>query len=86
MEPATTKSNSGHLTRNFGWKASISLQPELERALADFLFHANIEHYKERLAFETDGKTIEMLHKLLAEEEAKLREWQAKNPKPNAAE
>jgi len=54
--------------------------------MADFILHANIAHYKERLAFETDGKTIAMLHKLLVEEEAMLRDWDAQNPRPKAAE
>jgi hypothetical protein len=38
----------------------------------DFIFERNIALYKERLKHETDPTTIEMLHKLLAEEEAKL--------------
>jgi hypothetical protein len=54
--------------------------------MADFIFVANIAHYKELLASETDAKKIAMLHKLLAEEEAKFADWRAKNPKPSAAE
>ena len=52
--------------------------------MADFIFRANIAHYRELLAVETDTRTIAMLHKLLAEEEAKLIDWQKKNPRPKA--
>jgi hypothetical protein len=52
-----------------------------------FIFDANIAHYKERLSQETDPKTIVMLHRLLAEEEAKLADHNARNPAlPRAAE
>jgi hypothetical protein len=54
--------------------------------MADFIFTANIAHFKELLAAETDARKIAMLHKLLAEEEAKLAEWRAQNAKPKAAE
>ena len=54
--------------------------------MADFIFRANIAHYKELLATETDARTLEMLHKLLAEEEAKLAEWRKQNSGPKAAE
>ena len=54
--------------------------------MPDFIFHANIAHYKELLATETDARKIAMLRKLLAEEEAKLADWHAKNPRPKAAE
>jgi hypothetical protein len=54
--------------------------------MADFIFLANIAHYKELLAAETDARKIAMIHKLLAEEEAKLAEFRAKNPKPKSAE
>jgi len=47
--------------------------------MADFVFRANIAHYNELLDKETDARKIETLSKLLAEEEAKLAEWQAKN-------
>jgi hypothetical protein len=50
--------------------------------MAWFVFEANIAHYKKRLAHETDPKTIAMLRKLLAEEEAKLVDYNTKNPKP----
>lgn len=56
------------------------------RAMADFIFQANIAHYKQLLADETDARTIATIRKLLAEEEAKLAEWRAKQSKPNAAE
>ena len=54
--------------------------------MADFIFQANIAHFKELLATETDARKIATLRKLLHEEEAKLAEWRAKNPKSNAAE
>ena len=50
--------------------------------MADFIFKANIAHYKELLATETDPQKVAMLRKLLAEEEAKYTEWCAKNPLP----
>jgi hypothetical protein len=49
--------------------------------MSDFMFTANIAHFKELLATETDARKIATLHKLLAEEEAKLADWRAKNPK-----
>ena len=54
--------------------------------MPDFIFQANIAHYKELLATETDARKIAMLHRLLTEEEVKLAEWHRKNPKSNAAE
>ena len=51
------------------------------RTVPDFVFQANIAHYKEQLALETDPKKIATLRKLLAEEEAKLAEWRASNQK-----
>lgn len=54
--------------------------------MADFIFQANIAHFKELLATETDARKIATLHKLLSEEQAKLAEWHAKNPRSNAAE
>jgi hypothetical protein len=54
--------------------------------MAGFIFKANIAHYKELLATETDAEKIAMLRKLLAEEEAKYAEWRAKNPKPTNPE
>ena len=56
-----------------------------ERALPDFVFRANIAHYRELLAVETDAGRIATLRKLLAEEEAKLTKWHAENPTPKAA-
>jgi len=54
--------------------------------MADFIFKANITHYKELLALETDVHKIATLRKLLAEEEGKYAEWRRQNPKSNAAE
>lgn len=51
--------------------------------MADFIFKANIAHYHELLAAETDARKIATLRKLLAEEEAKYAEWRAKNRKPS---
>jgi hypothetical protein len=52
----------------------------------DFIFRANIAHYKELLETETDARKIATLHKLLAKEEAKLAQWRAKNPRPKPSE
>ena len=52
---------------------------------AEFIFQANISHYRALLATETDAQKIATINKLLAEEQAKLAEWRAKNPKPTAA-
>lgn len=54
--------------------------------MADFIFQANIAHYKELLATETDARRIATIRRLLAEEEAKLAEWRAQNPGAKAAE
>lgn len=50
-----------------------------------FIFDANIAHYKERVSLETDPKTLVMLRGLLAEEEAKLADYNARNPAPPRA-
>lgn len=50
--------------------------------MPDFVLQANISHYKEMLAKETDPEKIAVLRKLLAEEEVKLAAWQASNRKP----
>ena len=55
-------------------------------AMADFIFRANIAHYKELLATETDARKIATLRKLLIEEEAKLADWHAKNAKAKPGE
>ena len=55
-------------------------------AMPEFIFQANIAHYKELLATETDARKIATLRQLLHEEESKLNEWLAKNPASNAAE
>jgi hypothetical protein len=49
--------------------------------MPDFIFQANIAHYKELLAAETDARKIATLRRLLAEEEVKYDEWRAKNPR-----
>jgi len=54
--------------------------------MADFIFRANIAHYKELLATETDARKIATLRKLLVEEEAKLADWHAKNAKAKPGE
>jgi len=54
--------------------------------MPDFIFEANIAHYKELLAAETDARKIVTLRKLVAEEEAKLADFHAKKQRPNAAE
>ena len=41
--------------------------------MPDFIFHANIAHYKDLLATETDARKIAMIRKLL-EEKHKLTE------------
>ena len=52
--------------------------------MPDFVFQANITHYKELLALETDAQKIAMLRRLLAEEEAKLARAQA--PKEDSSD
>ncbi len=54
--------------------------------MADFILQANIAHYNELLATETDARKIATIRKLLVEEEAKLAEWRAQQPRPKAAE
>ena len=54
--------------------------------MADFIFKANIAHYHELLATETDARKVATLRHLLAEEEAKYAEWRKQNPSPKAAE
>ena len=46
---------------------------------ARFIMEANIAHYKELLAKESDPKKIETLRKLLADEEARLAEYNKDN-------
>ena len=52
--------------------------------MPDFIFEANIAHYKALLAIERDAEKITALRKLLVEEEAKLAEWRSRNPKKPA--
>ena len=54
--------------------------------MPDFIFEASIAHFKELLATETDARKIVTLRKLLAEEEEKLADFQARKQRPNAAE
>jgi len=54
--------------------------------MADFIFEANIAHYRELLATETDASKIAMLRKLLAEEQTKLADFRSRKPRSNAAE
>jgi hypothetical protein len=54
--------------------------------MPNFIIEANIAHYKELLASETDARKIAMLGKLLAEEKAKLAGVYAMKPKSDAAE
>jgi hypothetical protein len=61
----------------------LAAQPAGVSPVPWFVFEANIAHYRERLARETDPKVIAMLQKLLAEEEAKLADYHAKNPRPS---
>lgn len=49
--------------------------------MPDYIFEANIAHYKKLLAIENDAQKIETLRNLLAEEEAKLANWHKNKPK-----
>ena len=50
--------------------------------MPNFIFEANIAHYRKMLGTETDASKVAMLRKLLAEEEAKLAAWHAGNIRP----
>jgi len=50
--------------------------------MPNFIFEANIAHYRKLLGTETDASKVAMLRKLLAEEEAKLAAWHAGNIRP----
>ena len=54
--------------------------------MPEFIFQANIAHYRDLLATETDAQRIATIRRLLEEEERKLAEWQAKNPRLKSAE
>jgi hypothetical protein len=54
--------------------------------MPDFIIEANIAHFRELLATESDARKIATLRKLLAEEEVKLAEWRARHPRSSAAE
>ena len=47
--------------------------------MADFIFKANIAHFNELLATETDARKIATLRTLLAEEEANYGQWRKQN-------
>lgn len=49
--------------------------------MPEFIFQANIANYHKLVASETDAQKTAVLRKLLAEEEAKLAEWRAKQVK-----
>lgn len=53
--------------------------------MPDFVFKANIAHFQSLLEQETDPAKRAKLQGMLAEEKAKLEEWQANRP-PKAAE
>ena len=48
-------------------------RPSKDAAMDKFVAKANIEHYRERLAQETDDSKRQVLTRLLDEEEAKLQ-------------
>ncbi len=48
----------------------------ISKDFLSFIFEANIAHYKKLLACETDTRKIDMIDKLLAEEEAKFADCQ----------
>jgi hypothetical protein len=52
--------------------------------MLEFIFEANIAHYKELLATETDARKIATIRKLLAEEQAKLAQAASKDLRSNA--
>ncbi len=52
--------------------------------VAEYVFQANIAHYEELLASEPDVQRSAALRELLAEEQAKLLEWRAKQSRPAA--
>jgi hypothetical protein len=54
--------------------------------MSDFIFRANIAHFLELLKHETDTHKAATLRSLLAEERAKLEDWQARQKPPRAAE
>jgi hypothetical protein len=48
--------------------------------MKDFIFQANITHYKRLLLTETDAQRTATIRTLLAEEEVKLTDSEAKKP------
>jgi hypothetical protein len=64
------------------------LEPWLNRGKEShvrFHFSANIAHYKELLATETDARKIATVRMLLADEEGKLADWRGQNQRAKAA-
>jgi hypothetical protein len=49
--------------------------------MPEFIVQANIAHYKQLLEVETDARKIAMIRRLLEEEERKLTEYRARNPR-----
>jgi hypothetical protein len=49
--------------------------------MPSFIFEANIAHFEEQLAKETDPEKIATLRKLLSDEEARLAEYNRQNPR-----
>jgi hypothetical protein len=52
--------------------------------MLEFILQANIAHYKELLATETDTRKITTIRKLLAEEQAKLAQATSRDLRSNA--
>ena len=53
--------------------------------MPDFIFRANIAHYRDLLEHETDPQKIMTLRSLLCEEQAKLEDWEASQQQSTAA-
>ena len=54
--------------------------------MPEFIFKANIAHFLELLERETELQKIAVLQSLLAEERAKLEDWQTRQKPSKAAE
>lgn len=54
--------------------------------MPDFIFRANIAHFENMLVTETNPEKISVIHKLLAEEKAKLADFHARRRRSDAAE
>lgn len=64
--------------------SSLSLAACIGSAMPDFVFRANIAHYRSLLERETDLAKVEQIKKLLAKEEAKLADWHVKRNRDSA--